>query len=226
MMPSGVYAAIFDLDGVLTSTSARHEQSWSDAARAFNIPITEAALRATRSIPRASSLAALLAHADVALTESDSNAIMAFKNRRYRELIAGLLPTDAFRGAREALERCRALGVRTAVASASLNAREVLDRLSLLPLVDVVADPSKAEPKPSAEIYRLACAALGAIQENAVCIEDGAPMIANLRADGLYTVGIGEHPLRAHEQFESIAEWDVEATIELLEAQRYHASRR
>lgn len=225
-MPSGVYAAIFDLDGVLTSTSARHEQSWSDAARAFNIPITEAALRATRSIPRASSLAALLAHADVALTETDSNAIMAFKNRRYRELIAGLLPTDAFRGAREALERCRALGVRTAVASASLNAREVLDRLSLLPLVDVVADPSKAEPKPSAEIYRLACAALGAIQEHAVCIEDGAPMIANLRADGLYTVGIGEHPLRAHEQFESIAEWDVEATIELLEAQRYHASRR
>ena len=60
-MPSGVYAAIFDLDGVLTSTSVRHEQSWADAAKAFNIPVTEAALRATRSIPRASSLAALLA---------------------------------------------------------------------------------------------------------------------------------------------------------------------
>jgi HAD superfamily hydrolase (TIGR01509 family) len=212
-MPSGVYAAIFDLDGVLTSTSARHEQSWADAARAFNIPVTEAALRATRSIPRASSLAALLAHAGVPLPSIDRDAVMAFKNQRYKELIAGLQPTDAFAGARTALERCRALGARTAVASASLNAREVLDRLALLPLVDFVADPSRAEPKPSAEIYGMACAALGALQQNAVCIEDGAPMIANLRAEGLYTVGIGVEPLGADEQFTTIAEWDVSATF-------------
>jgi len=215
-MPSGVYATIFDLDGVLTSTSVRHEQSWADAARAFSIPITDAALRATRSIPRASSLAALLAHAGVALTQPERVVLMALKNQRYQELIAGLQPSDAFPGAREALERCRALNVRTAVASASLNASEVLERLALLPLVDFVADPSRAEPKPSAEIYRLACAALGAPPQNAVCIEDGAPMIANLRAEGLYTVGIGEDPLLADEQFMGIAEWDVQATLAKL----------
>jgi beta-phosphoglucomutase len=215
-MPSGVYAAIFDLDGVLTSTSARHEQSWADAARVFNIPVTDAALRATRSIPRASSLAALLDHAGVPLTRADRDAVMAFKNQRYKELIGGLQPADAFRGAREALERCRALGARTAVASASLNAREVLDRLALLRLVDFVADPSRAESKPSAEIYGLACAALGALPQHAVCIEDGAPMIANLRAESLYTVGIGEEPLGADEHFKTIAEWNVEATFARL----------
>ena len=112
-MPSGVYAAIFDLDGVLTSTSARHEQSWADAARAFNIPVTEAALRATRSIPRASSLAALLAHAGVHLPSIDRDAVMAFKNQRYKELIAGLQPTDAFTGARAALERVGPIGAGT-----------------------------------------------------------------------------------------------------------------
>jgi HAD superfamily hydrolase (TIGR01509 family) len=215
-MPSGVYTAIFDLDGVLTSTSARHEQSWADAARVFNIPVTDAALRGTRSIPRASSLAALLAHAGVSLNQADRDAVMAFKNQRYKELIAGLQPADAFRGAREALERCRALGARTAVASASLNAREVLDRLGLLRLVDFVADPSRAESKPSAEIYGMACAALGALPRHAVCIEDGAPMIANLRAAGLYTVGIGEDPLGADEHFKTIAEWNVEATFARL----------
>lgn len=212
-MQAGAFAAIFDLDGVLTSTSVRHEQSWTDAARAFNIPITDAALRATRSIPRTSSLAALLAHAGDRLTQADRDALMAFKNQRYKELITGLQPADAFPGAREALERCNALRVRTAVASASLNAREVLDRLALLPLVDFVADPSRAEPKPSAEIYGMACAALGARPAHAVCIEDGAPMITNLRAEGLYTVGIGEDPLGADEQFKAIAEWDVEATF-------------
>jgi HAD superfamily hydrolase (TIGR01509 family) len=215
-MPSGVYAAIFDLDGVLTSTSARHEQSWADAARAFNIPITEVALRATRSIPRASSLTALLAHAGLSLGPADRDPVMAFKNQRYKELIAGLQPSDAFPGARHALERCRALGVRTAVASASLNASEVLERLYLLPLVEFIADPSRADPKPSAEIYGMACAALGALPEYAVCIEDGAPMIANLRAEGLHTVGIGEEPLGADEQFSVIADWDVEATFARL----------
>lgn len=217
-MPSGVYAAIFDLDGVLTSTSARHEQSWADAARAFGVPVSDAALRATRSIPRASSLRALLAHAGVALGPADRDAVMAFKNRRYKELIAGLQPADAFPGAREVLDRCRALGVLTAVASASLNAREVLERLDLLPLVHFVADPSRAEPKPSAEIYGMSCAALGALPQHAICIEDGAPMISNLRAEGLYTVGIGEAPLGADEQFGTIAEWDVEATFARLRA--------
>jgi beta-phosphoglucomutase len=212
-MSAGVFAAMFDLDGVLTSTSARHEQSWADAAREFRIPVTEAALRATRSIPRASSLSALLAHANATLAPVEREAVMAFKDQRYKELIAGLQPDDAFPGAREALERCRALGVLTAVASASLNAREVLDRLQLLPLVQFIADPARAAPKPSAEIYRLACAALCALPEHAVCIEDGAPMIANLRAEGLYTVGIGEEPLGADEQFAKIAEWEVEATF-------------
>jgi beta-phosphoglucomutase len=215
-MPSAVYAAIFDLDGVLTSTSARHEQSWADAARAFQIPVTEAALRLTRSIPRASSLSALLAHAGMTLTPADRDAVMTFKNRRYKELIAGLKPEDAFPGARTALERCRTLDIRTAVASASLNAREVLERLALLPLVDFVADPTRADPKPSAEIYGMSCAALGAHPAHAACIEDGAPMIANLRAEGLHTVGIGTEPLGADEQFTTIAEWNVEATFAKL----------
>lgn len=215
-MTSAVYAAIFDLDGVLTSTSARHEQSWGDAARAFNVPVTPAALRLTRSIPRASSLSALLAHAGVSLSAAERDAMMAFKNRRYRELIAGLHPDDAFPGARAALERCRAMDVSTAVASASLNAQEVLDRLGLLPLVDFIADPSRTEPKPSAEIYRTTCAALGASPGRTACIEDGAPMIANLRAEGLYTVGIGSEPLEADEQVTAIAEWDVEATFAQL----------
>ena len=117
---------------------------------------------------------------------------------------------------RAALERCRAMDVSTAVASASLNAQEVLDRLGLLPLVDFIADPSRTEPKPSAQIYRTTCVALGASPGRTACIEDGAPMIANLRAEGLYTVGIGSEPLEADEQVTAIAEWDVEATFAQL----------
>lgn len=217
-MPLGVYAAIFDLDGVLTSTSARHEQSWADAAERFGLPVSDAALRATRSVPRASSLAALLSHAGVAMDEPTRNAVMTFKNQRYQELIAGLTAADAFPGARDVLETCRKLGLRTAVASASLNAQQVLERLGLIRLVEFVADPRDAAPKPSAEIYGRCCAALNVLPQAAICIEDGAPMIANLRAEGLYTVGVGAEPLGADEQVLAIAEWDVAAAVDRLRA--------
>jgi beta-phosphoglucomutase len=215
-MPTGAYAAIFDLDGVLTSTSARHEQSWADAAERFGFTVTPESLAATRSVPRASSLAALLAHAGVKLDEPARNAVMAFKNRRYQELIAGLTSADAFDGARHTLEACRALGLRTAVASASLNAEVVLERLGLISLVAFVADPRDTAPKPSAEIYGRCCAALNVLPQAAICIEDGAPMIANLRAEAMYTVGVGAGQLGADEQVAQIAEWDVAATLERL----------
>jgi HAD superfamily hydrolase (TIGR01509 family) len=125
---------------------------------------------------------------------------------------------DAFEGAREALETCRRLGLTAAVASASLNARQVLERLELISLVEFVADPRDAAPKPSAEIYGRCCAALGVFPQNAICIEDGAPMIANLRAEGMYTVGVGLEPLGADEQVAAIAEWDLAASVARLNA--------
>lgn len=215
-MPAGVLAAIFDLDGVLTSTSARHEQSWREAAVHFDFPVTSESLRATRSVPRASSLTALLDHAGVWLDQKTRDAVMSFKNARYRDLIANLRPSDAFPGAHDKLAQCRALGLRIGVASASQNARIVLERLNLLDLVDYVADSRNAAPKPSAEIYGLTCAALGARPANAICIEDGAPIIANLRAENMYTVGIGPEDLGANEQARDIAHWDVAATVARL----------
>ena len=216
-MPTPVFAAIFDLDGVLTSTSARHEQSWAEAAKAFGIPVSDEALQATRSVPRASALSAILAHAGVDLGGDVRESVMAFKNARFQELIENLKPGDAFPGAFAKVALCRELGMRVGVASASLNAQLVLERIGLSGLVDFVADSSKAAPKPSAEIYGMACAALGALPRHAACIEDGAPMIANLRAEGLHTVGIGTQPLAADEQFASIAAWDVRATLARLE---------
>lgn len=217
-MPDGVFAAIFDLDGVLTSTSARHEQSWRDAAERFAFPVTDESLRATRSVPRATSLAALLTHAGIELDAATREAVMAFKNARYRELIAELNPGDAFPGAREALVRCGDLGIRVGIASASMNAREVVQKLGFAEMVAYIADPRNCAPKPSAEIYCMTCAELGAVPARAICIEDAAPMIANLRAEGMYTVGVGETLLGAHEQAATISDWDVAKTLAALKS--------
>lgn len=212
-MSPHVFAAIFDLDGVLTSTSVRHEQSWAEAAARFGLPVSEAALQATRSVPRPAALSALLGFAGREMGETDRQALMEFKNERYHQLIEGLRPDDAFPGAREALVWCRELGVKVAVASASLNAPLVLERIGLGSLVDFVADPQASAPKPDAEIYLRACEALGALPHTAICVEDGKSMIANLRAAGMWTVGIGAGALEADEQFGGVGEWDVGATL-------------
>lgn len=212
-MPDGVFATIFDLDGVLTSTSARHEQSWRDAAERFGFSVSDESLRATRSVPRATSLTALLQHAGVELDAAGREAVMAFKNARYKELIASLQPGDAFPGARESLVRCGELGLRVGIASASMNAREVIEKLGLMPLVHHIADPRTCAPKPSAEIYGVTCVALGAAPARSICIEDAAPMIANLRNEGMYTVGVGPSLLGAHEHVAAIADWDVAQTL-------------
>lgn len=212
-MPPHVFAAIFDLDGVLTSTSVRHEQSWADAAAQFGVPVSEAALQATRSVPRPAALSALLGFAGVEMADPEREALMAFKNARYHQLIEGLQPDDAFPGASDALATCRELGVKVGVASASLNAPLVLERIGLGPLVDFVADPQASAPKPDSEIYLRACEQLGALPHRAICIEDGRSMIANLRAAGMWTVGIGAKPLEADEQFGGVGKWDVGATL-------------
>ena len=62
----------------------------------------------------------------------------------------------------------------------------------------------------------MTCTELGAVPARTICIEDAAPMIANLRAEDMYTVGVGETLLGAHEHVATIADWDVAQTLALL----------
>lgn len=211
-------AAIFDLDGVLAATSDWHVQSWRDAAAAFGFPVTVESLKATRSVPRESSLAALLVHAGVSLTPDDQRRVMDFKNARYLDLIAQLSPADAIPGARRALERCRSLGLRIGVASASLNAPTVLERLGLASLIDLIADPRQSPPKPDPAVFLRCCEALGATPRTTLCLEDAAATVNAVKAAGFYSIAVGTPDADAHEHLDAIGAWNVEASIAKLRA--------
>ncbi|MBL8544362.1 MAG: HAD-IA family hydrolase [Hyphomonadaceae bacterium] len=217
-------AAIFDLDGVLASTSALHLISWRQAANAFGIEPDEAALAATRSVGRALALQRLLHSAGVQLTEAHKQALMQLKNRRYLELIEALSPADALPGARAALERCRALGLRIGVASASLNAPLVLTRLQFSALIDWVVDPRTLQrPKPDAQAYLAACAALAIPPARAIGLEDSPEAAANLVRAGLYGIGVGAKSAQlagagCSECIDTLAHWCVDASVARLRA--------
>ena len=117
---------IFDLDGVLTDTAEYHYRAWKRLADELGIPFSREENEALRGIPRRESLLALLKGRPA--TEEQMQEWMTRKNSYYLEYICEISPRDVLPGARELLEEIRAAGLKSALGSASKNAREVIER--------------------------------------------------------------------------------------------------
>lgn len=181
---------IFDLDGVLTDTAEYHYRAWLRLAEEVGLPFDRAANEQLRGVSRRESLLRLLAGR--LYPEREIEAMMARKNSFYVEAIAAITPADVLLGARELLEEIRTAGLKTALGSASQNAGEVLDRLGLRPLLDVVADGnSVARQKPAPDLFLHAAALLRLPPGQCVVVEDAAAGVEAALAGGFRTVGLG-----------------------------------
>jgi hypothetical protein len=77
-------------------------------------------------------------------------------------LLTTLTPASLLPGALDALRDVRERGVRIALASASHNARTIIERLGIADAFDYIADPANSgRPKPAPDIFLAAAAALG-----------------------------------------------------------------
>src|SRR5690606_2468881 len=92
----------------------------------------------------------------------------------------------------EFLKTARQAGVKIGLGSASRNAREVLGRLALLFLFDVVGDGySVVNAKPAPDLFVWVAGGLGVNPTQAVVFEDAEAGIDAALAGGFWTVGIG-----------------------------------
>lgn len=190
---------IFDLDGVLTDTAEYHYRGWKRLADELGIPFTRQENEALRGIPRRESLLALLKGHPA--TEEQLQEWMARKNNYYLEFIREISPADVLPGARELLEEIRAAGLKSALGSASKNAREVIERLGIAPLLDAVSDGSSvARQKPAPDLFLHAADQLGLPPWQCVVVEDAAAGIQAALVGGFWTLGLGprERVGRAH----------------------------
>ncbi len=197
---------IFDLDGVLTDTAEYHFLGWKRLADELGIPFTRQENEALRGVARRESLLHLLKGRIV--PEVELLALMDRKNRYYLEFIHAITPQDVLPGAREFLMEVRAAGLRSALGSASRNARDVLARLELSSLVDVIADGhSVARQKPAPDLFLYAARQLGLPPAHCVVVEDAAAGIEAARLGGFLSVGLGplERVGRADAIFSSLA---------------------
>jgi len=186
-------AVVFDLDGVLTDTAELHFQAWRRLADEESLPFDRALNERLKGVGRLDSLGIILDHAGRAVPDPAERARLAErKNAHFAELIGRLTPADLLPGMGPLLADLRAAGVRTAIASASHNAPEVIRRLEIGQAIDAIVDPrGLVRGKPDPEIFLTAAEMLGVRPEDCVGIEDAAVGIEAIRAAGMVAVGIG-----------------------------------
>jgi len=185
-----IKAFIFDLDGVLTDTAEYHYRGWKRLADELGLPFTRDENEALRGIPRRESLLKLLGGR--VYQEAQLQEFMQRKNGYYLEFIQEITPTDVLPGARELLDEIRAAGLKAALGSASKNASEVIARLGIAPLLDVIADGYSVErQKPAPDLFLHAAGQLGFHPQECVVVEDAAAGIEAACAGGFMTIGLG-----------------------------------
>jgi beta-phosphoglucomutase len=186
-------AIIFDLDGVLTDTAEDHYHAWAELSRRHGFVFDKAFNENLKGVDRVNSLRLILINSGIDLPVDEFTACLAEKNALYQQRLAAYTPEHLFAGVHELFADCRSAGLRLALASASRNAPEVIERLGIADQFDFVADPGAVGmPKPAPDIF-LACAdALDISPEHCIGVEDAQAGIAAIRAAGMPAVGISD----------------------------------
>ena len=184
---------LLDLDGVITETAEYHYQAWKELASEIGITIDRQFNECLKGVSRMDSLELILRHGGVAdqYSKEEKTALAERKNRRYVELLKNLTPDNVLPGIRNFLHDARADGMKLGLASASKNARAIMDALNLTQSMDFIADAAAARSKPAPDIFLLAAEGVGLQPESCIGIEDASAGIKAIHAAGMRAVGIG-----------------------------------
>lgn len=195
-------AVVFDLDGVITSTSTEHFLAWGQlAGRLGATPLSAHVFDDIKGISRLESLDIVLA--DIGMqtrfTESEKSELGELKNRIYVDMIREFDETNLADGAIELFELLRKSNVRIALGSVSSSGRMLLERMKIIDYFDHIVDPHKVKnAKPAPDIFLSAAQYLEVDCRYCAGIEDAAAGITAIKSSGMFAVGIGEERLLSH----------------------------
>lgn len=187
-----VEAVIFDVDGVLVRTDRLHERAWRALARREGLPFPDGLADRLRGVSRERSLELVLGDALGAYSAERRAEMMAYKNQQFLDGAGAMTLRDAIPGVRELLAALRAAGMRLAAASASRNARLVLDRVGLADSLEVIIDGHDApKAKPDPQCFLLAAEKLYVEPARCVVVEDALAGVEAALIAGMAVVGVG-----------------------------------
>jgi beta-phosphoglucomutase family hydrolase len=217
VVPAGIDACLFDLDGVLTQTAKVHAQAWKQMFDAFlaersgqtGAPFRPFELPADYAAHvdgklRQDGVRAFLGSRGIVLPEGSPEdaptapTVHGLGNRK-NDLVLALIRThgvEVYRGSVRFVEAVRAAGLRRAVVSASKNCREVLNATGIEHLFQVRVDGLVAERaglrgKPAPDMFLAAADALDVEAAHGAVFEDAVAGVEAGRAGAFgWVVGV------------------------------------
>jgi beta-phosphoglucomutase len=196
---------IFDLDGVITDTAEFHYKAWQRLADEEGLPFSREDNEALRGVSRRRSLEILLKGKEY--PEEQMQDFMERKNNYYRDFLHEISPRDLLPGVAEFLHEAQAAGLKLGLASASKNARDVMQGLGILAMFQVLGDGySVVNPKPAPDLFIWVAGGFGLSPAQCIVFEDAEAGIDAALAGGFWTVGLGpvERVGKAHRQREDL----------------------
>jgi len=212
-LPDGVTACLFDLDGVLTSTAALHQEAWRTTFDAFlatradgdRSPFTPRDYAAyVDGRPRADGVRTFLESRGIHLDEGtpddppDADTVHGVGNRKNVDLMRiiderGVQPYPA---SVRYLQAARDAGLKIAVVTSSANGEHVLDVAGLTPFVLARVDgitiaEENLRGKPAPDSFLEGAKRLGVTPAQAAVFEDALSGVRAGRAgEFAYVVGV------------------------------------
>ena len=211
-------AFLFDLDGVIVDTAKYHYIAWKRLADELDISFDEASNEAFKGVSRMRCMELLAQWGGLSLSDEEMVSYANRKNVWYVELLSTLDAKELLPGSLEVLERSAALGIKSAICSASKNTPTILSRLGISHHFACIIDGNctqKAKPDP--EVFLLAVSELGMKKSDCVIFEDAEAGAAAGKAEGIYVVGIGkkENIPSANIHIPDLANLDMDSLLAL-----------
>jgi alpha,alpha-trehalose phosphorylase len=195
-------AALFDLDGVLTSTADLHARKWKAVFDSFGLgepfDIEHDYIAYVDGKPRYDGVRDFLASRGVRVSEEMVHEIGDRKQRLVERALKHE-SVQAFPGSVRWVHHLRDEGMRTAVVSSSTNAGEVLRSAGIADLFETTVSGRDVTDlglrgKPAPDGFLEAARRLGAAPERSIVIEDAISGVTAGREGGFgLVVGVARH---------------------------------
>lgn len=183
---------IFDFDGVILDSERYHYRAWRKAFAGVGAALSEEEYLDLRSTGRENVFAFLEHKIGRRLTAEERRSLGSVKDEAYRAYAEHMGEADLIPGVREFLERLRATGVRTVVASSGRTTAELVARFGLAPLFDAVLDGNAPHPKkPAPDLFLAAAERIGVEPARCVVFEDSPAGVKAAFAGGMAVVTVG-----------------------------------
>ena len=202
---------IFDLDGVLASTSEEHFTAWKEVIKdKFNLDVEDFVEEKTKGVSRIESLNRILETYDLEVSKSVKEDLANIKNEKYKELISAFNENNLFEGVKELFEFLKKENILIALGSASKNGPSLIDRMKIKKYFDFVVDPGPLKSKPHPDIFNEAMNHFNLKPNECIGIEDAISGVKAIKKAKMIAIGIGNKDVlkQADYIYESISKID------------------